>query len=569
MVDIKAFPFSLNDKSAKWVEDTLNGMTLEEKIGQLFCLITYTSDEGYLNFLTRGLNIGGVMLRTMPTEECVETVERLQNSTKIPLLISANLEAGVNQTSTTGTKVGCEMAIAATDDVKYAEALGDIIGKEAGSLGVNWAFSPIIDIDYNWRNPITNTRTFGSDPKRVKEFGEMFVKTVQGHGMATSIKHFPGDGVDERDQHLLASVNTMDCDEWMDTFGKAYKGCIDQGALTAMVGHIMLPSWSKKLNPSLKDEDILPGLVSEELLNGLLRGELGFNGMIVTDSSTMAGMGTCLSREKAVPLTIAAGCDMFLFTKNLEEDMGFMRQGVENGTITPERLDDAVRRILATKAALDLPGKQERNELVPTLEAAKSVVGCDEHKVISKEVADKSITMVKEEKGVLPISKEKYPRVLLYGKETKGTKMSLNVTSGVVDSVKQRLEDEGFQVTRFVPADGFEGLATPVKDVIDNYDLIVYVANLSTKSNQTVVRLEWDEPMGADCPVFMNDVATIFISTENPYHLADAPRVKTYINTYGSTPEILSSLVDKLMGRSEFVGKSPVDAFCGMWDTHL
>lgn len=569
MIDLNAFPFNLSNSDSEWVKHTLNNMSLEEKIGQLFCLITYSSDEGYLNYLTKILGVGGVMLRTMDTKECCDTVETLQKGAKIPLLISSNLEAGLNQTSTTGTRVGSEMAIAATGDVKYANYLGEVIGKEATALGVNWAFSPVIDIDYNWRNPITNTRTFGSNPKTVKEFGKAFVKTVQSYGIATSIKHFPGDGVDERDQHLLASVNTMSCDEWMDTFGEVYKECIEAGSLTVMVGHILLPSWSKKLNPELKDEDILPGIISKELLNGLLRDKLGFNGMIVTDASTMAGMVTCIPREKAVPLTIAAGCDMFLFTKNLEEDMRFMRKGYDEGIITEERLNDAVMRILATKAALKLNEKANDGSLIPDIDKAKKVVGCLEHKAISSEVANQSITLVKNEEGLLPISNKKYPRVLLYGKQTIPTKHSINVSTGALDRFEKLLQGEGYIVTRFQPVDGFEGLATPVQDILDQYDLIIYIASMSTKSNQTIVRIEWDEPMGADVPVYMNQIPTIFISVENPYHLVDVPRVKTYINTYGSTPEILSELINKLQGRSEFVGVSPVDPFCGMWDTHL
>ena len=329
-MNLKAKPFYLTDEDIKWVNSTLSAMTEEEKIAQLFCLITYTDDENYLSYLSAGLKVGGVMMRTMSFDELINTVTRLQKKAKIPLLISANLEAGLNQTCFNGTRVGCQMAVAATDNVKYAKELGRVIGEEASALGINWAFAPIIDIDYNYHNPITNTRTFGSDAKTVSDFGRAYVEEVQKHGLAASIKHFPGDGVDERDQHLLASVNTMSCEEWDATYGKAYKNSIDAGAKTVMVGHIMLPEYSKKLNPSLKDEDVMPGLIAPELLNGLLREKLGFNGLIVTDSSTMAGMGTVMPREKAVPLTIASGCDMFLGTKNLEEDFYFMKKGVEN-----------------------------------------------------------------------------------------------------------------------------------------------------------------------------------------------------------------------------------------------
>ncbi len=568
-VELKKNPFFLSDQEVEWVHATLASMTEEEKIAQLFCLITYTDDEQYLAHLAKDLKVGGVMTRTMSLAEMINTVTGLQKYAKIPMLISANLEAGLNQACTTGTRVGCEMGIAATGDVKYAHELGRVIGEEASALGINWAFAPIIDIDFNFRNPITNTRTFGSDPDVVANFGKAYVEEVQKYGIAASIKHFPGDGVDERDQHLVASVNSLSAEDWEKTYGKAYKTSIDAGAKTVMVGHILQPAWSKKLNSSLKDEEIMPGLIAPELLQGLLRGRLGFNGLIVTDSSTMAGMGTMMPREKAVPCTIASGCDMFLFTKNLEEDMQFMTQGVRDGVITQERLNEAVTRILALKASLHLPEKQKNGGLFPDRAAAEKIVGCAEHRRVSKEVAERSITLVKEEKGVLPITPQRYKRILVYKKEGKASAVSAGITEGAADNLIAKLKAKGFEITIFQPGGGWEGMATPVRDVYENYDLILYIANLATKSNQTIVRLEWAEPMGADVPVYMHSVPTVFVSLENPYHLLDVPRIKTFINTYGSTEEILDALVEKLSGASEFCGKSPVDAFCGKWDTRL
>lgn len=558
-------PFYLNEEDIAWVRTTLSSMTEEEKIAQLFCLITYTDDENYLRYLAGDLKVGGVMMRTMSLAEIVRTVTRLQKNAKIPLLISANLEAGLNQTCFEGTRVGCEMGIAATGDVKYARALGRIIGEEASALGINWAFAPIIDIDFNFRNPITNTRTFGSNPEIVSGFGRTYVEEVQKYSIAASIKHFPGDGVDERDQHLLASVNNLSVKEWDDTYGIVYRNCIDAGAKTVMVGHIMQPAYSRQLCPGIKDEEIMPGLLAPELLNDLLRGKLGFNGLIVSDSTTMAGMGTVMPREKAVPLVIASGCDMFLFTKNLEEDLSFMTKGVKNGVITKERLDDAVMRILALKASLGL----HKKENIPDELAARRVVGCPEHREVSRRVADAGITLVKEEKGVLPLSPQKYKRILVYKKEGQESAFGGGVKEGACDKFIGKLKKQGFDVTVFVPGGGWEGMAAPVSDITERYDLILYLISLATKSNQTVVRIEWAEPMGADVPVYMNSVPTIAVSLENPYHLLDIPRVKTYINTYGGSDEILESLLEKLLGRSCFSGKSPVDAFCGKWDTRL
>jgi beta-N-acetylhexosaminidase len=158
-----------------------------------------------------------------------------------------------------------------------ASHLGEICAEEAGPAGFNWAFAPIIDIDMNFRNPITNTRTFGSDPKLVAAMGEAYVKAVESRGMAASIKHFPGDGHDERDQHLVTSVNGLSCEEWDATYGLAYRTCIAAGAKTVMVGHILQPAYIRHFNPGIRDEDMLPATLSPELLGGLLRTKLGFN----------------------------------------------------------------------------------------------------------------------------------------------------------------------------------------------------------------------------------------------------------------------------------------------------
>lgn len=564
-MNLKEKPFCLDRAGEEWVNKTLSSMTEEEKIGQLFCLITYTDDENYLRYLAGELKVGGVMMRTMSLSEVIRTVTRLQKHAAVPLLISANLEAGLNQTCYEGTRVGCEMGIAATKDPFYARELGRIIGEEASALGVSWAFAPVIDIDFNFRNPITNTRTFGSDPQTVATFGRAYVEEVQKHGVAASIKHFPGDGVDERDQHLLASVNSLSAEEWDKTYGMVYRECIGAGAKTVMVGHILQPAWSRLLRPGIRDEEIMPGLIAPELLQDLLRDRLGFNGLIVTDSTTMAGMGTVMPREQAVPRTIAAGCDMFLFTKNLEEDFGFMREGVKKGIITRERLDEAVTRILALKASLNLHQKDN----LPDEETARKIVGIGEHRQVARQVADKGITLVKEEKGVLPLSPERYRRVLVYKKEGQPSAVGGGVSEGACDKFIKKLQEQGFEVTVFQPGGGWEGMATPVSEIRQNYDLILYLISLATKSNQTTVRIEWAEPMGADVPVYMHTLPTLAISLENPYHLLDMPRVRTYINTYGGTEEILDSLMEKLLGKSAFTGVSPVDAFCGKWDTRL
>ena len=566
MFDYRAKPFYLDDEDVAWVEKTFSEMTEDEKIQSLFfpCMRNY--DEASIDELLNTLHPCGVMYRPCSAEEAVNATNMFRKKCKIPMLIAANLEKGGNGIVNEGTLIGAPLEIAATDNIENARRLGILCAREGKAVGANYAFAPIIDIDYNFRNPITNTRTFGSDPARVAAFGAAYTEECQKLGVCVSIKHFPGDGRDERDQHLVTSINDLSCEDWMATYGNNYKASIDKGALTVMVGHIMQPAWQKRINPDLKDEDIMPATLSPELIGpeGLLRKYLGFNGVICTDATTMAGFTIPMDRSKSVPYSIACGADIFLFNKNMAEDLEYMRKGVQDGIITKERLDEAVKRVLALKAALKLYKQTEDLKL----DDALAVLGCEEHQQWAKEVADQAVTLVKEEKGVLPLDPVHKKRVLYCPIESEQG-VSYSVKAGVCDHFKQLLEKEGFEVTTFVPAPMFEGKTPRQDEVTKGYDYIIYLANMSTKSNQTTVRIEWQQPMGANCPHYVNSVPTIFISVENPYHLLDVPRIKTFINAYNSNDYVLDAIIDKIMGRSEFKGKNPVDPFCGKWDTRL
>ncbi|MEG2020818.1 MAG: glycoside hydrolase family 3 N-terminal domain-containing protein [Oscillospiraceae bacterium] len=557
-------PFYLNENQLDWVKSTLLALSVRDKAGQLFCLCLRSGTQEEIDNIKSVCYPGGVMFRPSDTAQAISAEALLQKNFAIPMLVAANLEKGGNGVVTEGTLLNSPTGIAATDEVIFAERLGHICAAEGSAVGANWAFAPIIDIDYNFRNPITNTRTFGSDHKKVKQFGEAYVRKVQEMGVAASIKHFPGDGRDERDQHLVTSINDLSCEEWDKTYGDIYKACIDAGALTVMVGHIMQPAYEKRLCPDISDDEMMPATLSPTLMQGLLRGKLGFNGLITTDACTMAGFTIPMPRHKAVPYCIAAGADVFLFAKNLREDFGFMMSGIATGIITQQRLDEAVMRILGLKAALNLHIKKPPL----SLEKAQSTIGCALHKQWAAECADKAITLVKEQPNVLPLSPLRYKK-LLYCPIEAEQGVAYSVKAGVCDKMKKLLQNQGFEVDTYIPPTGMEGMAQEYYDVVGKYDAIIYVANMATKSNQTAVRIEWQQPMGANCPHFLQEIPTIFISVENPYHLLDVPRIKTFINAYSSTDETLNAIIEKLTGKSEFKGKSPHDAFCGKWDTHL
>lgn len=565
MVDLKANPFFLDEKKENWVKETLASLSTEEKIGQMFCPIGGNIEEDFLKAFVEEFKPGAMLYRPMPAADVQKTHRFLQEQSKVPMLFGANLESGGNGICTDGTYFARPMGVAATDNPVNAYRLGAVAGKEAMAVGCNWAFSPICDLDMNFRNPITNVRTFGSKQERVIAFVKEQLKGLRDNGVAAAVKHFPGDGVDERDQHLVASVNSLSVEEYDKTYGAIWQEVVDAGTLSIMAGHILQPAYSRHFNPELKDEEILPAALSKEILQGLLRGKLGYNGMIVTDATPMIGFNTPMKRSQAVPAALAAGCDMILFNKDIREDYQFVRDAIADGRLTMERVDEAVTRILAMKAAMGLPEQKAAGTIVPGEDALKAV-SCKQHKEWTKACADEGVTLVKDTQKLLPISPEKYKRIRLYLLEDRiggGFKDG----EGAIGKVKEKLEKEGFEVALFDYAhpDFYEMFEGGVEDIKSKFDLAVYVACIDTASNQSVRRIDWVHLMAADAPWFLNDVPAMFISIANPYHLLDAPMIKTFINAYTPSEEVVDQVVEKIMGRSEFKGVNPVDPFCGVW----
>ena len=559
-MDLKAKPFYLSDEDIKWVEETKASLTLDEKIGQLFFPIGYSPNEQYLQYEILSKNPGGLMFRTGKTEELFNAYSYLQTNSKVPMLLAANLEAGGDGIVLEGTPFGKQMQVAATGDPEQAYRLAKVSCSEGQAVGCNYAFAPVVDIDYNYHSPITNVRTYGSDPEKVKKFGLEYMRGAKECGSAVAIKHFPGDGVDEVDQHILTSVNSLSCEEWDATYGDVYKTLIDEGALSVMVGHIALPSYQKKFNPNLPKK-LMPASLSPELLQNLLRDQLGFNGMIITDATPMVGFLCAMDREKSVPYCIEAGCDMILFNKDYDEDIQFMKKGYEEGILSEKRLDEALTRILAMKAALRLHEKRANGTLVPDKKNLP-VIGSDEHVAWAKECADKSVTLVKDTQALLPISPKKHKRVLY---EIMGGCAS---EKRVEETFVKLMEAEGFEMIPYVKEE-FD-FNKPIKfesvtEFRNKYDLVIYLGNVENASNKTTARLNWHTIFGAgnNIPWFVEVVPTMFISLQIPYHLLDVPMIKTYINAYSNHDYVIESVVEKILGKSEFKGVSPVDPFCG------
>lgn len=567
MVNLTKKPYNLSKVQVDFVGKTVASMSTDAKIGQLFFVIGQDEEKIDLQKFVKKFQPGGIMYRPDKAQKLQREIAVSQKASKIPLLIAANLEAGGNGLITGGTWFGRPLQIAATDDAQNAYNLGAVSGYEAKQVGGNMSFAPIVDIDQNFRNPIMNVRTFGSDKDRVIKMSDAQIAGLNANHVIPVAKHFPGDGVDERDQHLVSSVNSLSADEWMESYGEIYHHLIENGLPSIMIAHIMQPAWERKLEPGIADKDLRPASTSKLLIDGLLQKELNFNGLTITDATPMIGYNAVMKRSEALVATINAGIDMILFNKDIDEDYKYVTDAVADGRIPMERVDDAVTRIIATKIA---QGVMNTDNQLCEPSSPSIDLKLAEHEKLAAKVADESITLVKDRDHLLPITPDKYPRirlVVLGDTNDGGFKEGGQVTA----KFKQKLEEKGFKVTVFDRKnlnfkEVFEGGVQYEKK---RFDLAFYVANVETASNQTTTRLDWIHLMAADAPWFMKDIPTVFVSTCNPYHLFDIPMVSTYINAYTGNEVTINALMRKMTGEEEFLGKNPVDPFCGKFDTRL
>ena len=414
MVDLKANPYYLSEEDCKWVEETIKTMTDEEKVGQLFFQLTSSHEEEHLKELMEKYHLGGCRYNPAPGMAILEQNRKLQKYAKVPVFIACNTEAGGDGACADGTFIGSGVKIAATDNVDYAYGLGKMSNEEAAAIGCNMAFAPVCDIAYNWQNTEVIGRAFGSDPDRVATMSAAYLKGAHTiPGFACAAKHFPGNGQDFRDAHISNNVNYFDVDEWDATYGKVYRTLIENGLDAIMGGHILMPKYAKALNPDLKDDDMMPATLSYEIMTTLLRDKLGFNGMVVTDASHMVAMTDRMKRADMLPLSINAGCDMFLFFNDPEEDFNTMLNAYKNGVISEARMTEALTRILGLKAKMGLH-KKAKEDLVPAADVLQAVLGKEEYKEMQKAISKDSITLVKyKDKDVLPITPERYKRIMI------------------------------------------------------------------------------------------------------------------------------------------------------------
>ena len=557
-------------------------MSLDEKLSQLFVLLKPVpgADENAIRSLMESAKPGGMRWQGGDKETVARQNRFFQQYSRIPVLIAGNCDDGGNGVlPKEGTFVATAAEAGASPDTETAYRIGYVAGREASAIGVNWMFNPVADVYKNWRNTIVNTRSFGSDPARVTECVRAYIRGIKdaNPNMACTCKHFPGDGWDELDPHISPAHNEASVEEWMQSYGLVYKTMIEEGLEAVMTGQISLPAWSRKVNPDIRNEEIMPASLAPELLQGLLRKELGFNGVIISDASHMIGMAGVMARKDAVPCCIAAGCDMFLFANDFAEDLNYLREGYEKGVVTEERLNDALHRILGLKAHLKLYDNTVRYPDPKLLDE----VGCEAFHTYTKEAADAGITLVKDTRALLPIDVKKKNRALLiYVRSTPNSKGDTG--DGVRERITEELERVGFSVTQcpsFYDRENSDGV-NPMnfvrmmmmdrrEDFKKKYDVVFVFVNVKGYAQKNVERLSWSSGHSMELPWYTEEVPTVGVSLNYTNHLVDLANIHTFINAYGPNRENIRAAVEKIVGLSEFHGTADDTVFCGRWDTRL
>ena len=591
MVDLRAKPYYLNDEDIAWVESTIAGMSDEEKVGQLFWQLTAGNSEEYLKELMEKYHLGGCRYNGMPGQMVLNQNRILQKYAKVPVFIACNPEQGGNGVCPDGTFVANQIKIGATGKKEYAQAMGRVSGAQIKATGCNMAFAPVVDITYNWECEETLNRAYGNDAKMVAEMGKAYMDGLhETAGVYCCAKHFPGNGQDYRDAHMSNNINHFGLEDWMASYGHVYKTLMDGGMEAIMGGHIMMPTYMQELNPDITMDEMMPATLCPEIMTGLLRDKLGFNGMVVTDASHMVGMTNRMKRADMLPKAINAGCDMFLFFNDPEEDFATMLNAYKTGIISEARITEALKRILGLKAAKGMH-KMSVEELTASDEELAAALQNPEFKAVAPAVSKDCLTLVKyKDEGVLPLSPEKTKRVMIVnikGPDSPMAKLAAIAMGGgkgkkaPVERFCEKLQAKGFDAFIYEsPLDKmmkevaagkpfnlnlyFAG-KNAIADFVSGMDLVISFFDVA--NGHPVFGMSKG---GGEIPWYVHEIPVVGISVNKPTMLADAPMLRTYINAYDSNEDTMDALVDALLtGPEAFKGSDPIDSYCGMYDTHM
>lgn len=530
MLKPKHHPTLSSKEKANWVKETLRNLTIQEAAAQLLC----PEDRGYSENtwieIIKKVPVGSVFGDKIP-------IKSLCPHSKIPLLVAADLEHGAGAHLEGTVDFPWAWSIAAAYDMNLVKAMGQCTAREAEIAGVNWTFSPCVDLLLNYNNPVVSNRSLGSDPKQVSSLAVAWIQSMQKAGLAACAKHFPGDGVDDRDQHFCTSVNSLSVKEWWLTFGKVWKRVIQAGVMSIMSGHISFPAYqNQEKNPSRA----LPATLCKKLQINLLRKDLQFKGVIVSDAVSMGGITSRLKPEDQVVANIRAGSDVYLFADPIDDYQRLLK-AVSKGIISEGQIFESAKRILEMKASLSLP---LRNTSVKSLSSEEK----KKFHFASYQMAQKGVVLYRSN-SVTPISLKKGSRVLTVTLRAPQSNPKFGSDLPFIDHELKKL---GYKVTHQT-----NGKHSDLLKKMSRFDAIFVNFSVGPHATGGTVKLEGDS-LKILWRSFWNQYPhAIFTTFGSPYHLHELPHLPNYWMVCSQSEVSQRAAVHAWLGNFKPSGKNP------------
>jgi len=521
----------------------LAGLSPRDKIAQLvvpWIAGTYAAfdDDAFkrMQEWVDSLHIGGLLISVgSPLDEAAK-LNRLQERSRLPLLIASDLEAGTAIRLNGGTPFPPNMGVAATGSDSDAYELGRITALEGRAVGIHLAFAPVADVNNNPDNPIINTRSFGEDPKTVGRLVAAEIRGIQEHGMLAGAKHFPGHGDTGTDSHITLPVSNADWARLDSVELVPFRSAIAAGVTSIMSAHIAMPG--------IDGGQLRPGTVVPNILTGILRDSLGFKGLVVTDALNMGGVANTYGPEAGVRAFIA-GADLLLQPADPRTAINAMAAAVARGEISPERLNRSVRRVLELKRQLGL----FQRRTVP-LDSIPSVVGRAEFQNIAREMASRSIVMVKDVGGTVHGLRRARPALTLitYGDDD-------NRALGNTMAAELRARGHAVAVFKLWPASGPASYDSAAAAMARN-GVTVFAAVDKPVPWRGTIGLPEAMMNLIDSTARMRP--TILVSLGNPYLISALPEVGSYVIGWRANPVTEQAVARALAGETAITGRLPI-----------
>lgn len=546
-------PTTRNTSSAlevqAWVEETLKAMTLEEKVGQMLiptlsAVLTSPESDAFKE-IERNItqfHVGGYHAFGGDPAALALLLNRMQELAKVPLLITADLEGGPGYQFRGATRLPRAMAIGATGSAELAYAAGKVTAIEGRALGISVNFYPVVDVNNNPRNPIINIRSFGEDVHLVSRLAQAYIHGVQDHGQLATAKHFPGHGDTSQDSHLELAVIDVSRARLEQIELPPFHAAISAGVGAVMTAHLYLPQ--------LEPEKGVPATLSKTITTDLLRKELGFPGLIFTDAMDMKGVADHFTPEEATLRAVKAGADIVLFPVSLEKSFAALKSAVEAGDIPLARIEESVRRILMAKAKLGL----HKNRFVDITQLDR-IVGNSEHQHIARQLMERALTLVRDERRLLPLKLEQNQRVLLLTilDAVTGWREGVPGLTFEQEFLKRHSNTIVVRIDDSTSKDAIEIL----KKLAQVCDIVVANGFIRVAAYKGSVDLsQWQIELLKS--LSRSDTPLVFTLFGSPYLLSFVPELPTYILTYEYYPEAERAAVRAILGDIPFTGKLPI-----------